>query len=105
MTLGFQHNAGKDSAGMDAEAAGREEGGGVFDGADRGNGDAGRGDASGEKLEAVAFWEVDVPLLLMAADRLHVKACGTEGVVDLIAHLETVEADARAYLHFHVFGT
>ena len=38
----------------------------------------------------------------MATDQWHLKACLCESVIDLIAHFETVEADARTYLSHHI---
>jgi len=39
-----------------------------------------------------------MPFTLSPADGRHVEACLKEGVVDLVAHLKTVEADAWPYL-------
>ena len=52
----------------------------------------------GQELLAVAFWQVDVPFVIHSANRLHVKAGSGEGIIYLLTHLETVEADSRAYL-------
>jgi hypothetical protein len=66
--------------------------------ADVGNRDSVWKDAGGNELLTVAFRQVDVPLLLMPADRCHVEACVSKRFIDFVAHLKTVETDAGAYL-------
>ena len=93
--VGPEHDGGEDAAGADAEAPGREIAVGMLVGADARHDDAVGAEAGVDELQAVAGRQVDVPLGIATADGLHVEAGGKEGVVDLLAHLEALERDAR----------
>ena len=58
--------------------------------------------ANGFELQPIAQRQVDVPFLIMATDSRHLKAGLLKSLIDLIAHLKAVEADARTNLSHHL---
>ena len=57
------------------------------------------------KLKTATCPEVDVPLLIATGYLRHRVASGSKLLIDLIAHLEMLERDARAYNGLQGFGT
>ena len=59
----------------------------------------GFGNAGDEELPTITRGQVDVPLFtITAADSFHGETCGRKGVIDLVAHLETLDVNTRTYL-------
>ena len=90
----FTDDACKDATRLNAQSTSREEGVRTLDSADVADGNVTLCYTCSNELLAVAHGQVDVPLVPTLSGGRHIEPRLSKGIVNLIAYLETVKADA-----------